>query len=86
MVQQQKAKPKCYQINLQHSRAGTDNLMQIINTENIDIALTQEPYVYHNRIKGITRSYRTYTYGEDKSRAAIILPNDTIDAIMIKHC
>ena len=83
MVQRQKAKLKCYQINLQHSRAATANLMQIINTENKDIALIQEPYVYQNRIKCITRSYRTHAYGEDKSRAAIIIPNDTIDAIMI---
>jgi len=51
--------------------------MQNINTENIDIALIQEPCVYQNRIKGITRRYRTYAYGEEKSRAAIVIPNDT---------
>jgi len=51
LVQRQKTKLKCYQINLQHSRATTDNLMQIMNTENIDITFTQEPYVYQNRIK-----------------------------------
>jgi len=67
-------------------RAATDNLMQIINTENIDISLIQESYVCQNRIKCITRSYRTYAYGEDKSRAAIIIPNDTIGAIMITQC
>jgi len=75
MVQRQKAKLKCYQINLQHSRAATDNLTQIINKENIYIyiALIHDPYAYQNRIKGITRSYRTYAYGEDRSRAAIII-------------
>jgi hypothetical protein len=62
-------------------RAAIDNLMKIMNTENIDIAFIQEPYVYQNRIKGITKGYRTYTYGEEKSRANIIIPNDTIDAI-----
>jgi len=55
MVQRENAKLKCYQINVQHSRAATDNLRQIINKENIDMALIQEPYVYQNRIKGITR-------------------------------
>ena len=49
MVQRQKAKIKIYQINLQHLRAATNNLMQIINTGNVDIALTQEPYYYQNR-------------------------------------
>jgi len=83
MVQRQKTKLKCYQINLQHSRAATDNLMQIMNTENVDIAFIQEPYVYQNRLKGTTKGYRTYAYGEEKSRAEIIIPNDTIDAIML---
>jgi SAM-dependent MidA family methyltransferase len=57
-----------------------------MNTENIDIVFIQEPYVYQNRIKGITKGYRTYACGEEKSRAAIIIPNDTIDAIMITQC
>ena len=86
MVQCQKTKLKCYQINLQHSRAAKDNLMQIMNTENKDIAFIQEPYVYQYRIKGITKGYRTYAYGEETNRAAIIIPNDTIDAIMITQC
>ena len=59
--------------------------MQIISSENTDIAFIQEPYVYQNRIKGITGNYRIYGYGEDRSRAAII-PNDTIDTLMITQC
>ena len=86
MVQPLKTKLKCYQINLQHSPAAADNLMQIMNTGNIDIAFIQEPYVNQNGIKGITKEYRTYAYGEEKSRTAIIIPNDTIDAIMITQC
>jgi hypothetical protein len=54
-----------------------------MNTENVDIAFIQEPYVYQNRLKGTTKGYRTYAYGEEKSRAEIIIPNDTIDAIML---
>ena len=40
---------RCNQVNLQHSRAATDNLMQIISTDRIGIALIQEPYLYQNR-------------------------------------
>jgi len=86
MEQRQKAKIKFYQTNLQQSRAATDNLMQIINNGNVDIALIQEQYVYQNRIKGIKSGYRTYAYGKEKSRAAIIIPNDTLDAIMFTQC
>ena len=32
---------RCIQVNLQHSRAATDNLMQIISTEGIAIALIE---------------------------------------------
>jgi SAM-dependent MidA family methyltransferase len=60
--------------------------MQRIHAENIDLVFIQEPYVYQNRIKGITRDYKTYAYGDNKSRAAIIISNDTIDAITITQC
>jgi len=39
--------------------------------------------MYQNRPKGISAGYRTYTHGEGKSRAAIIITNDTFDAILI---
>jgi hypothetical protein len=74
---------KCNQINLQHSRATIDNLMQVIATENTDSMLIQEPYLYQNSLKGITRGYRTYTCGGGKSRAAIVIPNNTIDALLL---
>ena len=61
MLQRQKAKLECYQINLQHSWTSTDNLMQIKNTKNIDTALIQEPYLSQNRITGTTRGYRALT-------------------------
>jgi hypothetical protein len=56
--------------------------MQIINTENINITLIQEPYLYQEKIKGISRKYRTYAYGDRKRRAAIIA-NNKIDAHLI---
>ena len=83
MAKRRKEPIKCLQINLQHSRAATDNLMQIIATENIDIILVQEPYLYQEEIKGISRKYRTYSYGEGKRRAAVILAKNNIGALLI---
>ena len=73
------------QKNIQHSRVATDNLKQIIAQENTDMVLIQEPYFYQNSPKGITRGYRTYTHGNGKSRAAIIITNNTIDALLLTH-
>jgi len=36
---------KCNQVNLQHSRAATDNLRQLMFTEKTEITLIQEPYL-----------------------------------------
>jgi hypothetical protein len=52
---------KCYQINLQHSKTATDNLMELIEKEGKDVAFIQEPYTTHNRVAGITKRYRTFT-------------------------
>ena len=56
--------------------------MQIIATENIDIMLVQEPYLFQEE-RGGSRKYRTYSYGEGRRRAAIIIANNSIDAILI---
>jgi hypothetical protein len=47
------------------------------------MALIQEPYHYQNSITGITKGYRTFAYGEGKCKAAIIVQDNTIDALMI---
>jgi hypothetical protein len=57
--------------------------MQIVATEKTEITFIQEPYLYQNRLKGITKGYRTYTHGEGKSRAAIIISDNTTDALFI---
>jgi hypothetical protein len=49
---------KCHQINLQHSRTATDNVMELIEKEGIDVAFIQEPYTVHDRVVGITKWYR----------------------------
>jgi len=57
--------------------------MQIIPTDNTDIALIPEPYTYQSRATGITQGYRTYTKGDGKSRAVIIIPNNKVDAFLL---
>jgi hypothetical protein len=57
--------------------------MQIISAERIGIALIQEPYLYQNRPLWITKGYRTFTSGEEKSRTAIVISTNTIVALFI---
>jgi len=73
------------QINLQHSRAATDNIMKLTEQDNTDIVFIQEPYLYQNRIAGIIKSHRKYISLDDKCRAAIIITNNEIDAVLIKQ-
>jgi hypothetical protein len=73
---------RCNQVNLQHSKAGTNNLMQVITTEKIGITLIQEPYLSRGRPLVITNRNRTFTAGEGNSRAAIVISDTTIDALI----
>jgi hypothetical protein len=74
---------KCAQINLQHSRAATANLLKYIADNNMDITCIQEPYTLQRRVVGVPKQYNTLTAGEDISRAAIIVTNNRIDATLI---
>jgi hypothetical protein len=47
------------QINLQHSKVATANLMQITEEESIDILCIQEPYTTQNKVVGIPNKFRT---------------------------
>lgn len=76
---------KCLQVNLQHSRAATDNLMEYVVQHNIDIIFLQEPYCLNNNIVGIGRNYRVFSTGNMRKRAAIIITNKFIDAIMLRQ-
>jgi len=77
------AQIRCIQINLQHSKSATNNLMKVTNTEETDIIFAQEPYVYQNRPVGFGRRYRVFSAGTGKRRTAIIIRNDNIDAILL---
>jgi len=57
--------------------------MQIISADGIGIALIQVPYLYQNRLLAIATGCRTYTSGIGKSRAAIVISSNTIDALLI---
>jgi len=78
-------KLKCIQLNLQHSRLATDNLIKTIEEENIDILCLQEPYEIRNKIAGMPRKLKIFTAGEGKHWAAIVVDNNHIDTILIKQ-
>ena len=73
---------KCLQINLQHSRLATDNLVKIID-EDVDVVSIQEPYNIGSTIGGIPRTYTVISAGEGKNRAAIVIKSKQLDAILI---
>jgi len=74
---------RCLQINLQHSRSLTYNLMKIMEIEEPDLVFVQEPYEYQNRPVGIEKKCRIFTVGKGKHRAVIVIPNNNIDAMLI---
>jgi len=74
---------RCKQLNLQHSRAVTNNLMQLMAKENIGIALIQEPYLIRGKPQRITSRYRTFIAGGGNSWAAIVISDTRINALLI---
>jgi hypothetical protein len=74
---------KCLQINLQHSRLATDNLLKIMEEEDADIACIQEPYILGNKIRGMPHSLTVLTTGEKKNAQPSSLITRNIDALMI---
>lgn len=76
---------KCIQINLQHSRVATDNLVRLISENAIDMLFLQEPYTILNKIVGIPNKYKIFASGGGRSRAAIVVTNNQIDTLLIKQ-
>jgi exonuclease III len=74
---------RCAQINLQHSRVATANLMKYTADNKVDIICIQEPYILQGRTVGIDAHYNIFTAGEDHSRAAVIITNREMDATLI---
>jgi len=74
---------RCIQINLKHSKTATDNFNHLTKEANIDIPFIQEPYNYQNQVTGIPRNYKIFTSGKARKRAAVVVVNRKIDAILI---
>jgi exonuclease III len=72
------------QINLQHSKVATTNLIQITEKEDTDILCIQEPYTIQNKLVRIPKKFRTYTIAETRSRVAIVITNSHIDVLLLK--
>jgi len=75
----------CLQINLRHSKAATYNLQKIIEEEGTDIVCIKEHYTIGSKVMGIPRTYSVYATGAGRKRAAILIKNKTIDAIVINQ-
>jgi hypothetical protein len=60
-------------MNLQHSRIAASNLTQVIIQYNVDIAFGQEPYTLNNNVAGFPKSFKIFTHGGVRKRAAIII-------------
>jgi len=71
----------CIQINLKHSKTGTEYFKHYMKEEGIDIASIQEPYNYLNQVKGNPRNYKLFTSG--KARKRVVIVNKKIDAILL---
>jgi exonuclease III len=82
MAKRHNEQTNCNKINLNHSRGATDNLMKFITEEDTDMVMIRETYLYQNSIKGITSGYQTYTQGNGKNTVAILITNNTIDALL----
>ena len=73
------------QINLQHSKVATANLIQITEKESTDILCIQETYTIQNKVVGIPKKFGTCTIAETRNRAAIVVNNKHIDVLLLKQ-
>jgi hypothetical protein len=76
---------KCLQINLQHSRAATANLIRIVTEEEINIIFIQERYTIQGKVIGIPTKYTTFTARGVRPRAAVVVTSKVIDTTTISQ-
>ena len=76
---------KCIQVNLQHYKAATANLMKIIDEDKTDTICIQEPYTFRSKVAGILKKLKTYTSQKGRCRAAIVATNNQIDTMLIQQ-
>ena len=74
---------KFIQVNLQHSRAATANLMKAVAEDETDIIFIQEPHTIQGKVFGISTIHKIFTSGDDRCRAAVVVTNSQIDVTLI---
>jgi hypothetical protein len=74
---------KFIQVNLQHSRAATANLMKAVAEDETDIIFIQGPHTIQGKVSGISTRYKIFTSGDDRCRAAAIVTNNQLDVMLI---
>ena len=57
--------------------------MKYTADKKVVIILIQEPYINQGRAVGINTQYKTFTAGEARSTAAVIITNRKVDATLI---
>jgi exonuclease III len=77
---------KFLQINLQTHKAAINRLNRFIDEKNIDIVLTQEPYVLNQKVCRFSSDYRIFqtSNANESPRASIIVINPSIQATGIQ--
>jgi hypothetical protein len=73
----------CMQINLQHAKTATDNLLKIIDEEETHTICIKEPYIIENKIIGIPQPRTVLTARKGKKSTVTVINKKHIDAILI---
>jgi hypothetical protein len=58
-------------------------MMKMTEKEEPDLVFVQEPYEYQNKPVGIEKKYRIFSAGNGKYSAAVVIPNNEIDSMLI---
>jgi hypothetical protein len=74
---------RCLQVNLQHKRATTNNLVQMMSENQMDLAFVQEPYITRINLARIPKSLRTSVSGNGRKRSVLFVNNKEIDVVLI---
>jgi exonuclease III len=59
--------------------------VKITEEEGADILCIQEPYTFQNKVVGIPKKYKIFTFGQGRNRAAIVVNNNQVDTLLIKQ-
>jgi hypothetical protein len=76
---------KCLQLNLQYSTKASSNLTQLSTEIKADLAFLQEQYLVDNKPTGFPSTFRLFSFGKGKSRAAVLVLNKSIDSMLISQ-